>query len=173
MLGAEQESLARQFAGGRRARRVGARTDVPRLAGVLAYLACRPWRAYDGGDHTLFIGEVADFHYRDGDALGFHASGFTAIGDPQLGIEDLLLMGTPRFELQRHYIDGALSRAPTARSSTSSTPRPTRCSPRPPPGGADDVDAAVAAARRAFDEGPWPRLKAAERARGPAADRRR
>ena len=27
-----------------------------------------------------------------------------------------------------------------------------------------DVDLAVAAARRAFDEGPWPRLKAAERA---------
>jgi len=30
---------------------------------------------------------------------------------------------------------------------------------------AEDVDAAVRAARRAFDEGPWPRLKAAERAR--------
>ena len=61
----------------------------PRLGGVLAHLACRPWRAYDGGDHTFFIGEVADFQYRDGDALGFHSSGFTTIGDPQLGIEDL------------------------------------------------------------------------------------
>lgn len=32
-------------------------------------------------------------------------------------------------------------------------------------GGADDVRAAVAAARRAFDEGPWPRLSGHERAR--------
>ena len=31
--------------------------------------------------------------------------------------------------------------------------------------GADDVNWAVAAARRAFDEGPWPRMKPAERAR--------
>ena len=28
---------------------------------------------------------------------------------------------------------------------------------------AADVDAAVAAARRAFDEGPWPRMRPAER----------
>src|SRR3954471_21841660 len=90
VLGAEQESIARQFAG------TGAGdalwvddANVPRLAGVLAHLECRPWRDYDGGDHTLFLGEVADFDYRDGDALGFHTSGFTAIADPQLGIEDL------------------------------------------------------------------------------------
>ena len=35
---------------------------------------------------------------------------------------------------------------------------------RSPTARAADVDAAVAAARRAFDEGPWPRLKASERA---------
>jgi flavin reductase (DIM6/NTAB) family NADH-FMN oxidoreductase RutF len=63
---------------------------VPRLAGVLAHLECRAWRDYDGGDHTLFLGEVVDFDYRDGDALGFHTSGFTAIADPRLGIEDLI-----------------------------------------------------------------------------------
>jgi betaine-aldehyde dehydrogenase len=34
-----------------------------------------------------------------------------------------------------------------------------------PFGTAEDVDAAVRAARRAFDEGPWPRLPGAERAR--------
>lgn len=33
-----------------------------------------------------------------------------------------------------------------------------------PLGGAEDVDAAVKAARRAFDEGPWPRMLASERA---------
>jgi flavin reductase (DIM6/NTAB) family NADH-FMN oxidoreductase RutF len=90
VLGAEQESLALQFAGASDAPVAWVENGVaPRLAGVLAHLACRPWRAYDGGDHTLFLGEVADFHYRDGDALGFHGSGFTAIGNPQVGIEDL------------------------------------------------------------------------------------
>ena len=32
-------------------------------------------------------------------------------------------------------------------------------------GSPDDVDAAVQAARRAFDQGPWPRMLPAERAR--------
>ena len=34
-----------------------------------------------------------------------------------------------------------------------------------PSGGIEDVDRAVAAARRAFDEGPWPRMAGAERAK--------
>ena len=90
VLAAEQEALARQFA--------GCGGDVvwlegpsaPRLAGVLAYLECRPWREYDGGDHTLFVGEVIDLGYRDGDALAFHTSRFTSIAERQLGIEDLI-----------------------------------------------------------------------------------
>ena len=90
VLGAEQESIARQFAGTGDGNAVWVDdAAVPRLAGVLAHLECRPWRDYDGGDHTLFLGEVVDFEYRDGAALGFHTSGFTAIADPQLGIEDL------------------------------------------------------------------------------------
>ena len=91
VLGAEQEPLARLFAGG------GAGTVTwqegelaPRLAGVLAHLECRPWRDYDGGDHTLFLGEVESFDYRDGDALAYHSSRFTSIADLQLGIEDLI-----------------------------------------------------------------------------------
>jgi flavin reductase (DIM6/NTAB) family NADH-FMN oxidoreductase RutF len=91
VLGAEQEPIALQFAGaGRGDARWIEDAAVPRLAGVLAHLECRPWRAYDGGDHTLFLGEVADFDYRDGAALGFHTSGFTAIVETQLGIEDLI-----------------------------------------------------------------------------------
>src|SRR3989442_13593324 len=31
--------------------------------------------------------------------------------------------------------------------------------------GVEDVDQAVAAARKAFDEGPWPKMKTAERAK--------
>jgi flavin reductase (DIM6/NTAB) family NADH-FMN oxidoreductase RutF len=91
VLGGHQEDLARQFAGSGGANVAWASHDgVPRLAGVLAHLECRPWRTYDGGDHTLFIGEVVDFDYRDGDALAFHGSQFTRIADDQLGIEYLL-----------------------------------------------------------------------------------
>ncbi|HWI74044.1 MAG TPA: flavin reductase family protein [Baekduia sp.] len=91
VLGAEQEELARQFAGkGERDAVWVEDAHVPRLAGVLAHLECRSWRDYDGGDHTLFLGEVVEFDYRDGAALGFHTSGFTAIADAQLGIEDLI-----------------------------------------------------------------------------------
>jgi flavin reductase len=91
VLGGDQEGLARQFAGSGDADVAWAHHDrAPRLAGVLAHLECRPWRTYDGGDHTLFIGEVVDYDYRDGDALAFHGSQFTRIPDDQLGIEYLL-----------------------------------------------------------------------------------
>jgi flavin reductase (DIM6/NTAB) family NADH-FMN oxidoreductase RutF len=53
-------------------------------------MQCQPWRNYDGGDHTLFLGEVMEFDYRDGDALGYHSSQFKSIVDVRLGIEDLI-----------------------------------------------------------------------------------
>ncbi|MBX5443335.1 MAG: flavin reductase family protein [Solirubrobacteraceae bacterium] len=92
VLGAEQEALARRFAGsGPDGEPVWIEGEhAPRLAGVLAHLECTPWRAYDGGDHTLFLGEVRAFDFRDGDALGFHASGFTTVADDQLGHEYLI-----------------------------------------------------------------------------------
>ena len=97
VLGAEQEPLARRFAGGARGEQTAEDEPTwlrdrvaPRLAGALALLACEPWRDYDGGDHTLFLGRVVDYDFRDGDALGYHASRYTPIADEQLGIEDLL-----------------------------------------------------------------------------------
>ncbi|HEY2652361.1 MAG TPA: flavin reductase family protein [Solirubrobacteraceae bacterium] len=90
VLGAEQEAIARQFAGAFVGPAVWVANDTPpRIAGVLAHLACSPWRDYDGGDHTLFLGRVVDFDFRDGAALGYHASGFTAVDVPRLGLEDL------------------------------------------------------------------------------------
>jgi flavin reductase (DIM6/NTAB) family NADH-FMN oxidoreductase RutF len=91
VLGAEQETIARTFAG-------GPPTDVPwiggdhapGLAGVFARLECRPWRAYDGGDHTLFLGEVMRFGYRDGAALAYHASTFQTIAEDDFGVEYLI-----------------------------------------------------------------------------------
>ena len=91
ILGAEQKALALHFAG-----RPGAEPEwiegptAPRLAGPLAYFVCTPWAAYDGGDHTLYLGEVVDFNHRPGDALAFHGGRFTAIPESELGVEDLL-----------------------------------------------------------------------------------
>jgi len=100
VLGAEQEHVARAFAGGDG---TGPRWDEtadpppdsarevpPRLGGVLAWLSCRPWREYDGGDHTLFLGEVTGYAYRDGDALAYANSRFTTVAEPTLGHEYLI-----------------------------------------------------------------------------------
>lgn len=91
ILGAEQQQLALHFAGrpGREPLWVEGAT-APRLARVLAWFECLPWAAYDGGDHTLYVGEVVDFNYRNGDALAFANSAFTTIPESQLGIEELL-----------------------------------------------------------------------------------
>ena len=38
---------------------------------------CLPWQIHDGGDHTLYLGEVVEFEYRNGSALGYAYSRFT------------------------------------------------------------------------------------------------
>ena len=65
---------------------------------------------------------------------------------------------------RRLYIGGAWA-APQRRrrSSRSSRRTPRRSSPGSPAAGPADVDRAVAAARAAVDDGPWPRLDPAER----------
>lgn len=91
VLGAEQEPIARCFAGGEAIEVAWEQGELaPRLPGALAQLQCRPWRTYDGGDHTLYLGEVAEFRYRSGDALGYLAGRFIPIGEPELGAEHLM-----------------------------------------------------------------------------------
>jgi flavin reductase len=91
ILGAEQRQMAMHFAGRPGPEPVWVEgATAPRLYGVLAYFECTPWAAYDGGDHTLYLGEVADFNYRSGDALAFANGRFTTIPESQLGMEDLL-----------------------------------------------------------------------------------
>lgn len=35
-------------------------TGAPIIDGCLSYLDCRTWATYEGGDHTIFLGEVED-----------------------------------------------------------------------------------------------------------------
>ena len=65
---------------------------------------------------------------------------------------------------QEHYIDGAFRASASAETFESLNPATNEALALASAGQAEDVDLAVAAARRAFDDGPWPRLKAAERA---------
>ena len=67
--------------------------------------------------------------------------------------------------LQRHYIDGEFRESVAGGTFTTLDPATNEPITEASDGQAADVDAAVAAARRAFDEGPWPKMKAAERAK--------
>jgi 5-carboxymethyl-2-hydroxymuconic-semialdehyde dehydrogenase len=65
---------------------------------------------------------------------------------------------------QRHYIDGEFRESASGATFTSFDPATGEALAEAPEGAAAEVDAAVGAARRAFDEGEWPRLSAAGRA---------
>jgi 5-carboxymethyl-2-hydroxymuconic-semialdehyde dehydrogenase len=68
------------------------------------------------------------------------------------------------FGLQEHYIDGRFRPSAAAGTFESLNPATNEVLVLAADGQEVDVDTAVTAARAAFDEGPWPRLKAAERA---------
>ncbi len=69
-----------------------------------------------------------------------------------------------RFEPQLHHIDGAFIESASGERFETLDPATNEPLALAAAGDAPDVDRAVAAARRAFDDGPWPRLKASERA---------
>ena len=87
MLSAHQEKVARYFADSRRPRgdrefdvvdsTPGRYTGAPLLSGTLAWMECRLAAVYDGGDHSIFLGEVLDLGRGAGDdALLFYGGGF-------------------------------------------------------------------------------------------------
>jgi len=91
ILGAEQQQLAMHFAGKPAVEPAWVEGEhAPRLAGVLSFFECTPWAQYDAGDHTLFLGEIANFDYRSGDALGFVDGQFIPVPERLLGHEALL-----------------------------------------------------------------------------------
>jgi 5-carboxymethyl-2-hydroxymuconic-semialdehyde dehydrogenase len=70
----------------------------------------------------------------------------------------------PAYDLQRHYIDGAFVPSVSGETFASLNPATNEALALAAAGDAADIDAAVAAARRAFDGSAWPRRKAGERA---------
>jgi flavin reductase (DIM6/NTAB) family NADH-FMN oxidoreductase RutF len=82
VLAAGQERVARHFANRRRALGAaqfdsvdwspGPLTGVPLIEGAIAGFECELWRAYDGGDHTIFTGRLLSMQRGvDGNALLF------------------------------------------------------------------------------------------------------
>ena len=77
VLADDQEELSRRFANPDIDKFAGVRTEpgwfgAPRISGALAYMAVRSRDEHDGGDHGIFVGEVTDVEYRDGDPLVFY-----------------------------------------------------------------------------------------------------
>ena len=68
-------------------------------------------------------------------------------------------------ELLQHYVDGRFVARPDAPARDVIDPSTEAVIARAPDGDASDVDAAVAAARRAFEAGPWREATAQERGR--------
>jgi 5-carboxymethyl-2-hydroxymuconic-semialdehyde dehydrogenase len=76
----------------------------------------------------------------------------------------MTLDGSEPLALQRHYIDGAFRASRAGGTFETRNPATNKVIAIAADGLSDDIDDAVIAARRAFDEGPWPRLSASDRA---------
>ena len=59
-----------------------AETGSPVLDGALAYFDCRLSARHDGGDHTIFLGEIVAAGFReDAEPLLWYASGYRELAD--------------------------------------------------------------------------------------------
>ena len=88
VLTADQLETARHFAGHPQhpEPRWADGPTAPVLVGNAATISCRPWRAYDGGDHLIVIGEVADLHITDAEPLLFFGGRFRELAPPRTGV---------------------------------------------------------------------------------------
>ncbi len=82
VLDAGDEVLSRRFAEYHRADKfdgVAYRTEAtgaPVLDDALAWVDCRVWAEYDGGDHTIFVGEVVAGDAGPGSPLLYYRGGY-------------------------------------------------------------------------------------------------
>ena len=92
VLAADQAPLALHFAGRPQSALAVPWLDqdgVPRLDSTVAWLLCRPWRTYDGGDHVIFLCEVQDFAHTSGEPLLFQDGDFRRPG-PRIAVPPAL-----------------------------------------------------------------------------------
>ena len=82
-----QREMSERFAvsGGDKFTGLACRTGVtgsPILEGVLAYVECRVVAAHDGGDHTIYVGEVEGSDAIAGEPLLFFRGRYHRLRDP-------------------------------------------------------------------------------------------
>jgi len=81
VLSGDQEDLSRRFATKSDnkfqgvAYRVGA-NGAPILGNVLAFMECRIVASYEGGDHTIYLGEIEEASALEGQPLLFYRGGY-------------------------------------------------------------------------------------------------
>jgi len=85
-LADDQEDLSRRFAttGGDKFEGVGYRmgaNQAPILNGALAYLECKVVAAHEGGDHTIYVGEIEQAETREAKPLLFYRGGYRNLAD--------------------------------------------------------------------------------------------
>jgi flavin reductase (DIM6/NTAB) family NADH-FMN oxidoreductase RutF len=86
VLSDDQEDLSRRFAvsGGEKFEGVAYHrggNGAPILNGSLAHLECKLTATYDGGDHTIYIGEIEEAQTREAKPLLFFRGGYRELGD--------------------------------------------------------------------------------------------
>lgn len=86
MLGVEQRELSERFAAQHDEKLDGvefiiSELGVPLLAGCVGNLECRVKRSYDGGDHTIFVGEVENVTEGFGDPLVYFRSRYGSFAE--------------------------------------------------------------------------------------------
>ncbi len=91
VLAREQEPLARRFSDDARAHDTSdfggvgvfeVATGAPLIAGCLSYVDCRVVEAIEGGDHTIFLGEVQALGVAEhGAPLLFYAGRYTGLAE--------------------------------------------------------------------------------------------
>lgn len=88
ILSDSQEALSRKFAvtgtGSDKFTGVAFRAGgngAPIILGAIAHIECRLYASYEGGDHTLFLGEILEAETREGKPLLFYRGGYRGISD--------------------------------------------------------------------------------------------
>jgi flavin reductase (DIM6/NTAB) family NADH-FMN oxidoreductase RutF len=85
ILAQDDERTARRFAGDDISDKFTGlawhvqQTGAPILDTALAWIDCHVHTAYEGGDHTIFIGEVVAGDAREGEPLGYYRGGYARL----------------------------------------------------------------------------------------------